>query len=139
MPLLEFLYSDAKYSQSSLSPCETQSPGWMLANFCVRYLSVAAWNLFWCDCSSLAQGQPRPRATAYFQVAQLSELLSTIIKLAGERLDLLVNNLMSTHIATLRKGLTTDVATIRALACVSSLMCLQRSAAVVRCKGTLSP
>ena len=42
MPLLEFLYSDAKYSQSSLSSCVTRSPGLMLANFCVRYLRVAA-------------------------------------------------------------------------------------------------
>lgn len=50
MPLFEFLYSDAKYSHNSLSSCETQSPGLMVANFCVRYLSVAAWNLFWCDC-----------------------------------------------------------------------------------------
>lgn len=49
IPLLEFLYSDAKYSHSSLSSCDTQSPELMLANFCVRYLRLAAWNLFWCD------------------------------------------------------------------------------------------
>jgi len=36
MPLLEFLYSDAKYSQSSLSSWDTQSPDVMVANFWVR-------------------------------------------------------------------------------------------------------
>lgn len=46
MPLFEFLYREAKYSHSSLSSCVTQSPRLMVANFCVRYLSVAAWNLF---------------------------------------------------------------------------------------------
>ena len=49
MPLLEFLYSDAKYSHSSLSSSDTQSPGLKVANFWVRYLRLAAWNLFWCD------------------------------------------------------------------------------------------
>lgn len=32
MPLLEFLYRDAKYSQSSLSAEETWSPSWIVAN-----------------------------------------------------------------------------------------------------------
>lgn len=58
IPLFEFLYSDAKYSQSCLSSGETQSPGLMVANFCVRYLSVAAWNLFWCDCKLLVYDKP---------------------------------------------------------------------------------
>jgi hypothetical protein len=42
MPLLEFLYSDAKYSQSSLSLSETYSPARIDANFEVRYRSVLA-------------------------------------------------------------------------------------------------
>lgn len=49
IPLLEFLYSDAKYSQSSLSFSETYWPALMDANLEVRYRSVLAWNLFWCD------------------------------------------------------------------------------------------
>ena len=49
IPLLEFLYSEAKYSQSSLSLSETYSPARMDANFEVRYRRVLAWNLFWCD------------------------------------------------------------------------------------------
>jgi len=36
IPLLEFLYSEAKYSHSSLSCAVTGSPSQMDANFCVR-------------------------------------------------------------------------------------------------------
>lgn len=46
MPLLEFLYKDAKYSHNSLSSCDTKSPGLIVANLEVKYLRVAAWNLF---------------------------------------------------------------------------------------------
>lgn len=53
IPLLEFLYREAKYSHSFLSSWETQSPGVTVANFVVRYLSVAAWNLFWWDYDEL--------------------------------------------------------------------------------------
>lgn len=69
---------------------------------------------------------------SYLQVAQLSELLPTIIKLAGERLDLLVNDFVSAHIASLCKSLPTDVAAVGAFAGVSPLMCLHRSEAVPR-------
>jgi hypothetical protein len=60
----------------------------------------------------------------YLQIAQLSELLPAIIELAGKRLDLLMNDLVSTYVAPLRKGLPTNIATVRTLACVSPLMCL---------------
>lgn len=63
-------------------------------------------------------------ATTDLQISQLCELLPAIIKLTGERLNLLVNNLVGTYIATLREGLATDVATVRPLACVSPLVCL---------------
>ena len=49
IPLLEFLYSEAKYSQSSLSSRRTGSPGLMQANFWVRKRRVGEWNLFWWD------------------------------------------------------------------------------------------
>ncbi len=55
----------------------------------------------------------------------MSELLSTVVKLACERLDLLVNDFVRANVTTLRKGFAANVATIRALSCVSSLMCLQ--------------
>lgn len=127
MPLFEFLYNDAKYSQSCLSSCETQSPGLMLPNFCVRYLSVAAWNLFWCDCCLLAILLIKIQVVTDLQVAQLRELLPTIIKLAGERFDLLVNRFVSTYVATLRKSLATNIATVRTLACVSPFVRLEAS------------
>jgi hypothetical protein len=68
---------------------------------------------------------------AYLQVAQLSELLPTIIKFTGERLDLLVDDFVSAHISTLRKGLSANIATVRSLARVPSLMCLQWLESVV--------
>jgi hypothetical protein len=46
MPLLEFLYRRAKYSQSSLSAWLTGSPSWIVANFVVRWRIVCEWNLF---------------------------------------------------------------------------------------------
>jgi hypothetical protein len=49
IPLFEFLYRDAKYSQRSLSCAVTGSPSRMVLNFDVRYRKVPAWNLFWCD------------------------------------------------------------------------------------------
>jgi hypothetical protein len=55
----------------------------------------------------------------------LRELLATIIKFAAERLDLLVNNLMCSHIATLSERLATDIAAVRTFSCVSPLVCLQ--------------
>jgi hypothetical protein len=59
---------------------------------------------------------------AYLEVSQLGKLLPTIIQSAGERLDLLVNNLVCTNIATLRKCFAADVAAIRALSSMAPLM-----------------
>ena len=58
----------------------------------------------------------------HFQIAQLSKLLSAVIQFACEGLDLLMDNFMCTYVATLCKGLATDVATVGALACVSSFV-----------------
>jgi hypothetical protein len=55
----------------------------------------------------------------------LSELLAAVIEPAGERLDLLMHDLVCTHVATMRKGLAADVATVWTLSCVASLMRLQ--------------
>jgi hypothetical protein len=59
---------------------------------------------------------------AHFQIAQLSKLLSAVIKFTCEGLDLLMDDFVGTYVATLCKGLATDVATVGALACVSSLV-----------------
>ena len=56
------------------------------------------------------------------EIAQLGELLSTVVKLAGEWLYLLVDDFMSTHIAALRKGLSTYIATVRTFTSVSSFV-----------------
>ena len=99
----------------------------MVANFCVRNLNVAAWNLFWCDYKLLVFPTGYSLIRTCLEVAKLGELLPTIIKLAGEGLDLLVNNLVSTHVATLRKGFPTDIATVRPFAGVSPFVSLQWS------------
>jgi hypothetical protein len=124
MPLLEFLYSEAKYSQSSLSSLDTQSPGLIVANLSVRYLRVTAWNLFWCDCSLLAAGRVHAVDSAYLQVAQLSELFAAVVELAAEWLDLLVNDLVCSNVATLGKTLSADVTAVWTLPSVSPLVCL---------------
>ncbi len=67
----------------------------------------------------------RCRAEAtYLQVAELSELLATIIESTCERLDLLMHNLVSTNIAPLSKRLAANVAAVWSLSSVSPLMCL---------------
>ncbi len=48
----------------------------------------------------------------------MGELLATVIKLAAERLDLLVNDFVCSHIATLSECLATDVAAVRPFTCV---------------------
>jgi hypothetical protein len=58
----------------------------------------------------------------YFEVTKLGELLSAVVKLANKRLNLLVHNFVRAHIATLRKGLATDVALVGTLARVSPLV-----------------
>lgn len=58
----------------------------------------------------------------YLQVPQLCELLAAVVEFAGEGLDLLMNDLVCTDVASLREGLSTDVAVIRPFAGVSPLM-----------------
>lgn len=60
----------------------------------------------------------------YLEVAKLSEVLSTIIELASERLDSLVNNLVCPNVATLRKSLSADLTAVWAFSGVPSLVCL---------------
>ena len=66
--------------------------------------------------------------TTYLEVAQLCKLLPAVVELAGKRLDLLVHNLVCTHVAALSKCLAADVTAVRALSCVAPLMCLEQSA-----------
>lgn len=63
----------------------------------------------------------------YLQIAQLSELFPTVIKFAGKWLDLLVDDLVGPHIASLCESLAANVATVRTLASVSSLVGLYKS------------
>jgi hypothetical protein len=55
----------------------------------------------------------------------LSKLFPAVIQSARERFDLLVNNLVCTYIATLRKSLAADVAAVWALSSMASLMRLE--------------
>lgn len=69
--------------------------------------------------------------TAYLQITKLRELLATVIKLASERLDLLVNDLVCSDVTTLSKSLAADVTAVRPLSRVASLVCLSRSVYVL--------
>jgi hypothetical protein len=94
-----------------------------VANFVVRYLRVAAWNLFWCDYARSVNFR-RGILGAYLQIAKLSKLFSTIVKSTRERLDLLVHDLVSANIASLRKSLSADIAAVGSLPSVSPLVSL---------------
>lgn len=61
----------------------------------------------------------------YLQVTKLRELLAAVIELACEGLDLLVNNLMGSDIASLSECLSTDLASVWTFACVPALMGLK--------------
>lgn len=54
----------------------------------------------------------------------MRELLATALELAGEGLDVLVDNLVSSHIAALGKSLAADVAVVRPLARVAAFVSL---------------
>jgi len=60
----------------------------------------------------------------YLEVTKLSELLSTIIKLASKWFDLLMNNLVCADISSLSKCFSTQLALVRPLSSVAALMSL---------------
>jgi hypothetical protein len=62
----------------------------------------------------------------YLEVTKLCELLAAVVELAGERLDLLVDNLVCSDIAALCERLAADVTGVWPLAGVTALMCLCR-------------
>lgn len=62
----------------------------------------------------------------YFQVPQLGELFPAVIKLASKGLDLLVDDLVGAHVASLCECFTTFVAAVRTLASMSSLVRLKK-------------
>lgn len=64
-------------------------------------------------------------ATTYLQVSKLRELLATIVKSASKWLDLLVDYFMGADIASLSKSLAADVASIRSLSSMATLMGLE--------------
>lgn len=143
MPLFEFLYSEAKYSNSSLSWGETASLSRIDANLDVRKRSIGAWNLFWWDWLHLlaSRGPRKLSVLAYLQVSKLRELLATAFKLAGEGLDVLVHDLVRPYVATLGKRLTADVAVVWSLASVATFVSLVPSAsshpAALQCRAYL--
>lgn len=61
------------------------------------------------------------------QIAELSELLVALVETAGERLCCCVNNLVCSYITALSKCLAAQLAAIRTLASVTTLMCLEVS------------
>jgi hypothetical protein len=61
------------------------------------------------------------------QVAELSKLLVAIVKTAGKWLCCCVNNLVGSYVATLSERLAAKLTTIRALASVTTLVCLEVS------------
>jgi hypothetical protein len=68
--------------------------------------------------------QARYNLTTYLQIAKLSKLFSTVVKSTRERLDLLVHDLVSANIASLRKSLSADIAAVGSLPSVSPLVSL---------------
>lgn len=62
----------------------------------------------------------------YLQVSKLGELLATVVKLAGEWLNLLVHDLMCSNVPTLCERLATDVTLVRAFAGMASFVCLMK-------------
>lgn len=62
---------------------------------------------------------------AYLQVAELGELLATVVKPAGKWLHLLMNNFVCTNVTPLSKHLTTDVAAVGSFSSVAPFVCLE--------------
>lgn len=58
----------------------------------------------------------------YLKVAKLSELLAAVVEFASKRFNLLVNNLMRSHVSTLRESLAALIAIVRALPGVTTFM-----------------
>ena len=88
--------------------------------------SVEAWYLFMCVffLSPLAAVSKGAKAKTNLEVPQLRKRLPTILKLARERLLLVVRAAMGAHVAALRERLVADVAVEGALACVAAFVCL---------------
>lgn len=59
------------------------------------------------------------------QIPELGELLAAVVELAGERLDLLVDDFVRSDVAALREGLAADVAVVWAFTGVPALVGLQ--------------
>ena len=55
----------------------------------------------------------------------MSELLATVVQLTAEGLNLLVNNLVGSNVATLSECLAANVAAVGSLSCVTPLVRLE--------------
>ena len=64
----------------------------------------------------------KARRLIYLEISQLRELLAATFKTAGERFDLLVDDLVSADIASLGEPLATGLTSEGSLACVAALM-----------------
>lgn len=62
---------------------------------------------------------------AHLEISQLSKLFAAVIKFAREGFNLLMDNLVGTDIATLGKGLATNVTAVRAFSSMTPLVGLQ--------------
>lgn len=61
---------------------------------------------------------------AHFEISKLGELLAAVVELAGEWLDLLMNNLVGSNVAALGERLAADLAIVRPLPSVSPFVSL---------------
>jgi hypothetical protein len=84
--------------------------------------------LFWWDWWEPVNAQqghePKAVRRFYLEVAELRELLPTVVELAGERLDLLMHNLVRSYVAALCECLAALLADVWSFTGVAALMCL---------------
>ena len=73
-----------------------------------------------------SQGNPRRerKIGAYFEIAELSELLAALVETTAIRLCLIVNDLVGADVAALCELLAADFALVWTFARVSSFVCL---------------
>lgn len=67
-------------------------------------------------------GRHLSAGNTHLEIAKLGELLATVVELAGEWLDLLMDNLVCAYVAALSKCLSADVTAVWALASMPSLV-----------------
>ena len=73
-----------------------------------------------------SQGNPRRerKIGAYFEIAELRELLAAVVETTAIRLCLIVDDLVGADVAALCEFLAANFALVWTLACVPSFVCL---------------